>query len=182
MVYVLTCNVCQIQYVGETEQVLAARMNGHKRGIRAGSTEEYLHFNCDDEHRRVDIHNKFKIQIAEKIFDNDEVNNKKAKERRLQREAAWTFRLQTVFPLGLNSRIKGIGSVNQEGGCKPFNHFVLSSGFDKNLKKKKRNWRRISRRATQQELQLFIETLRAVELSQALKLIRGKSQEFLIRS
>ena len=92
IVYVLTCNICGYQYVGETEQTLAARINGHKRGVRHGSSEEYLHFSCDDTHRNVEVNEKFKIQIAEKIFENDNPDKKKAKARRLQRETAWIYK------------------------------------------------------------------------------------------
>ena len=48
------------------------------------------------------------------------------------------FRLQTVFPLGLNSRIKGLGTVNHEGRYKAFNLYSLSVCFDRNARKKKR--------------------------------------------
>ena len=68
-----------------------ARMNGHKDGLRYGSTEEYLHFSCDEAHRNIPVNEKFKVQIAERIFDDDNPTQLKAKERRLEREAAWTF-------------------------------------------------------------------------------------------
>ena len=39
VVYVLTCSIWGYQYVWETEQTLSARMNGHKRGIRHGTSD-----------------------------------------------------------------------------------------------------------------------------------------------
>lgn len=56
------------QYVGETVQKLQDRMNGHKRGIRFGETEEYLHFRSDEAHRDKDVKEIFMIQVAEKIY------------------------------------------------------------------------------------------------------------------
>ena len=178
----MTCNICGYQYVGETEQTLAARINGHKRGVRHGSSEEYLHFSCDNTHRNVEINEKFKIQIAEKIFENDNPDKKKAKARRLQRETAWIYRLQTVFPLGLNSRIKGIGSVNQEGKHKPFNQFALSASFDKNMKSKKRKMRRNVRNESEQELDQFNILIITLNITDTLILIRSKSRSFLLKA
>ena len=63
-------------------------MYGHKEGLRNGSTEEYLHFNCDEAYRNLPINEKFKVQIAEKIYDEDNPNRLKAKEWRLEREMA----------------------------------------------------------------------------------------------
>ena len=77
--------------------------------------KEYIHFSCDERHRNVRKLNKYSIQIAEKVYDDDNINKKKAKTRRLERELAWTYRLQTIYPLGLNSRIKGLGIVSREG-------------------------------------------------------------------
>ena len=71
LIYVLTCSICSFQYVGETEQTLSTRINGHKNGIHQGFSEEYLHFRCDEAHNSVPIINRFKIQVAEKIFEED---------------------------------------------------------------------------------------------------------------
>ena len=64
----LTCKVCNVQYVGETGQTLQERMNGHKNGIRQGETEEYMHFKSDEIHRNTEINDLLKVQIAEKIY------------------------------------------------------------------------------------------------------------------
>jgi hypothetical protein len=179
---VLTCRTCLIQYVGETEQTLAARINGHKEGLRSGSTEEYLHFNCDEAHRSLPINEKFKVQIAEKIYDDDEPNKLKAKERRLERELAWMLRLQTVFPLGLNTRIKGLGIVNHPGRHKLYNLYSLSASFDKNYKVAKRSKRRrIQNRIRDEDVQRFILDNKDIDNSVFIKEIRNKSRKFLKR-
>ena len=60
--------------------MLASRMNNHKTGIRQLSTEEYLHFSCDERHRNVPMREKFRIQVAEKLFEDDSPNKEKVRE------------------------------------------------------------------------------------------------------
>src|ERR1700722_18757834 len=35
MIYLITCNRCKLQYVGETLQTLKKRMNDHRNGIKS---------------------------------------------------------------------------------------------------------------------------------------------------
>ena len=188
LIYVLTCNVCAAQYVGETEQTLSARINGHKTGIRQGFSEEYQHFRCDDAHNDVPIIERFKIQIAEKVFEEDvDVNDSnyksKMKSRRAERELAWTCRLQTIYPLGLNTKIRGVGMTNDPGRCKPFNFFTLSSAYDSRLQKKKHSSKigRRRRQSTLDELRVFINSLNEMSVSACLFQIRQRNLRFLRR-
>ena len=110
-------------------------MNGHKTGIRQGLSEEYKHFRSDHAHNNIPVKDRFTIQVAEKIYEDDlDMNDpnykSKMKTRRAERELAWTCRLQTFYPLGLNTKIKGVGMVNDSSKCKPFNIFALSSSYD----------------------------------------------------
>ena len=66
------------------------------------------------------------------------VQIKREVNRRLEREKAWMARLQTVYPFGLNTRIKGLGIVNLDGRHKQFNVYELSSSHDKNRKGRKK--------------------------------------------
>ena len=180
LVYVLTCTICKKQYVGETETNLAARMNGHKNGIRSGSSEEYSHFSCDVRHSNTPMLEKFTIQVAERIYDNDDIPKKRAKVRRLERELAWMLRLQTIYPLGLNTRIKGIGIANQEGKHRPFNLFALSVSYDKNLKKRKTKPRKREHRpVTLNDCLEFVRASRECTISSFIADIRKKTRKFL---
>lgn len=186
LIYVLTCRVCSVQYVGETEQALSARMNGHKTGIRQGMTEEYLHFRCDDAHNRVPLNDRFKIQVAEKIFAEDiDIHDRdyrtKMKHRRAERELAWTCRLQTIFPLGLNTKIKGVGMANDPLKCKPFNLFSLSSSHDLRIKKRKYT-SKIGRRNTYDHLddvRNYVTSLKDISLVNCLFQVRQTNLRFL---
>ncbi len=75
----MTCRKCKLQYVGETEQTLQERMNGHREAIKgAKSTFLAEHFRTKD-HSLCD----FSIQIIELCQC---IGKKTDKERRLTRE------------------------------------------------------------------------------------------------
>ena len=188
LVYVLTCRVCSVQYVGETEQTLGARMNGHKTGIRQGLSEEYKHFRSDHAHNDILVKDRFTIQVAEKIYDDDlDVDDptyrSKMKTRRVERELAWTCRLQTFYPLGLNTKIKGVGMANDCTKCKPFNIFTLSSSYD--LRIKKRNYSSKTGRSrnigTVDDLRSFLTSLKDKSIASCIGEIRQRKIRFLRR-
>ena len=65
------------------------------------------------------------VQIVEKVFDldKDEQVDKNFTERRLMREYFWMVTLFTVYPYGLNDKVKGFGSIwSNEGADRKFNH------------------------------------------------------------
>ena len=110
VIYLLSCKGSGLQYVGKTSQHLHQRLSGHRQCVQGNNplhTHLYDHFrshkggfeNC-------------KIQVIEMIDDNGktlrEVNNEL-----LSREVWWIKTLCTVYPLGLNDRIQGSGSVSQ---------------------------------------------------------------------
>ena len=181
IVYVLTCTVCQVQYVGETSQPLSARMNQHKKGIRQGETEEYRHFRIDQRHRDTGINDLFRIQIAEKVFDVDDVNQDSMKIRRLEREYAWICRLQSIFPFGLNSKVKEVGIVNSHRGSDLYNIFEIGRRYDKKLKSRKIQAQHVVRqRFGDDDMRIFVTTdLMNSSLNECLHLIRSKSKRFL---
>ena len=53
VVYLVTCNVCRLQYVGETSRGFSIRMREHLDKIRKGDKSQHLyrHFNSDDQHK-----------------------------------------------------------------------------------------------------------------------------------
>ena len=156
-------------------------MNAHKTGIRQGSTEEYIHFRCDENHLSVPVHDRFKIQVAEKIFEDDGVSKAKMKARRLQREFAWMCRLQTVSPFGLNTRVKGLGIVNDSSHCKDFNIYHLSSSCDKNIKQRKHKSKanRTHTYGDVDSVRNFVSSLSYLDNFQCLLTVRQQKIRFL---
>ena len=108
LVYLVTCDNCSCQYVGETNQQLNERFNDHRNRIKdpnkvSKSTLLVDHFNyglCKGKN--------FKVQIIETIqkpgkYSNGKMNVETAGLRR-NREKFWMKELRTVFPYGLNNK------------------------------------------------------------------------------
>ena len=94
IVYMISCNKCNKQYVGETENALHIRMNGHRSDITTKKLDKPVaaHFNQPD-HSYEDL----RVMGIEKIEDH---NN--SRKRRKLRERYWIFELRTLTPEGLN--------------------------------------------------------------------------------
>jgi hypothetical protein len=167
--------------VGETSQLLSARMNQHKSGIRQGDSEEYKHFRMDQRHKETNINEIFRIQIAEKVFNEDNINQDSIKARRLEREYAWICRLQSIFPFGLNSKAKEVGIVNRYHGSDLYNIFEMGRNYDRKLKRRKqKNQYNRSRFGNDNDVKNFVTTdLRVSSLNECLHLVRNKSKKFL---
>ena len=84
LIYLLTCNKCRKQYVGQTVDTFRYRWNNyrsnsrkHAHGISCMQEHLYEHF-CDSEHNKTNPSNP------------------------LQRESYWKHTLKTFAPYGLN--------------------------------------------------------------------------------
>ena len=93
IIYLITCNVCKTQYVGETQRSFGIRMREHLNQIRkcerdfgSGSTDGdqliYKHFCSDSHHRDVPLEKRVRFQIIEKIKSDDLGSDQKAITRR----------------------------------------------------------------------------------------------------
>ena len=93
IIYLLYCAKCKCaQYTGETQNSLKTRFYLHRSEInRNKGTHVTEHFNQAD-HSVDDL----RCIIIEKVYSNTLT-------RRLRRENFWMNKLQTVYPLGLNS-------------------------------------------------------------------------------
>ena len=69
VVYLITCRVCGVQYVGETSRPANVRWNEHLGKIRRNDKSQliYSHFNCDDSHRNTPLERRLRFQIIEKF-------------------------------------------------------------------------------------------------------------------
>ena len=111
VIYLLTCNRCSIQYVGETVQPhMSSRMSAHIRTANKDSTEEgcrylrehYTKGDCKDA--------TFGVTIIEKLKgsgrDSCGTIVKEETDLRRDRERWWMTELRTIYPYGLNIRYK----------------------------------------------------------------------------
>ena len=102
VVYLITCNKCGIQYVGETCQKLRNRLNNHRSSLKR-PTNLYLYHFSSDGHSEDDIC----IIPIEEITPGDSANVTSV---RLEREDYWCRELCTYYPYGLNDNVRGVGN------------------------------------------------------------------------
>ncbi len=92
LVYLISCAKCGMQYVGETEQALHLRMNGHRSDIRTKKVDKPVaaHF-CQEDHSLEDL----EVKGIEQIRNNGTQWGR-------ERESYWIFTLRTLAPEGMN--------------------------------------------------------------------------------
>ena len=141
LIYLITCSDCDVQYVGQTTQPLHVRLNAHRScAKRNPNTYLYKHFN-----ELGHDFSKATIQIIDYIETDSSVDLDRL-------ENFWISVLCTAFPLGLNDRVDGVGSVSKLVGNEyPSLYFSLAitrrrRGHGRK-KKEKRN-RRLEPNAT----------------------------------
>ena len=92
IVYLLTCNICNKKYVGETEQTLNGRCRGHDSNMRANNdnivSKHYKEYNQTSEN--------YAVTAIDKEVDYN---------KRLRLEEAWIILMDSMHPKGLNSRM-----------------------------------------------------------------------------
>ena len=92
-------------YVGKTGRPLHKRIKCHRASVRKKEGLRGRHFAKEG-------HN-FKIQIIEKIVPKQGESDAELRERREAKELEWQKNLGTVWPFGLNDRVKGIGYLTK---------------------------------------------------------------------
>ena len=117
IVYLLTCEGCNIQYPGETTIPLHKRINIH-RTSKKGCEHFIEHFSttCSG--------HSFTIQVIEKLPSNGyDVSGDVCEdmlEKRLDREDYWMKELRTIYPYGLCERTKKSGTIESSSVGKLF--------------------------------------------------------------
>ena len=105
VVYCLTCPICSINYVGETQQALATRISAHRRNIEQNKENTHLvnHFTKAHGIMVMPV-----LRILETMNENSDTASRR------EAEAKWTLVLNTAHPWGLNSNVKGFGTISQD--------------------------------------------------------------------
>ena len=96
VIYLLTCNICRKQYVGETKRPFVIRLKEHLADIRLKRDKPVaVHINSHNSETKSVI-----PQIIEVIRRDPELHA--TTELRKKREVSWIYRLKTLIPQGLN--------------------------------------------------------------------------------
>lgn len=98
IIYCITCNNCNLQYVGLTTQSFKQRISQHIYDIKKGTKQTILvdHFHGT---------NCCSLDISVTILDRDDSANLR------EREYQWMKILGTISPFGLNNNLKYVGNV-----------------------------------------------------------------------
>lgn len=109
VVYCLTCDNCNIQYVGMTTRSINERAREHIREINNKNSPKdtflYEHFRSE-----TNSHKSLKIQI---LYQTDITNAEQLKADLLEKETLWIRTLNTAYPYGLNDSLKGYGNISE---------------------------------------------------------------------
>ena len=99
VVYLISCKVCGLQYVGSTTTEFRLRFNNHKSRLKAHARMSaadrdsddcvYRHFYGPGHHGLVDV----SVKLIDKVNDKD---------RLIEKEGQWAYRLRSLKPEGLN--------------------------------------------------------------------------------
>lgn len=110
VIYLLTCQGCHIQYIGETRQALHKRMTGHRASTKV-KIGEIAGNKLISTHYSLFTHCKgrgFKVQVIHKLTGNgllqDGTVDKNMEKHRKFLEKQYMSELRTVYPFGLNDR------------------------------------------------------------------------------
>ena len=96
IVYLLSCKVCGIQYVGQTSTRFRLRWNNYKSEARRFTSGKDVQQKFLHEHFAGENHNDFESDCMITIIDKSDPQDP------TRRERYWIHRLKTLMPLGLN--------------------------------------------------------------------------------
>ncbi len=105
VIYLISCNKCSMQYVGETTQPLRVRFNQHRNAVSNKKKDTLIvrHFNQRD-HSVTDM----QIRVLQNIND---CESKAVKGKLMVAEDMWIRLLASSYPFGLNNKVKGYGNA-----------------------------------------------------------------------
>lgn len=104
IVYCLTCNLCGVQYIGESSCNLKNRINNHRSAFK--KNKNTLLYNHYREHGLSELTKAFTIHILDDSTEN--ANH----QIRTDKELFWIKLLNTAYPFGLNDKIKYYGIIS----------------------------------------------------------------------
>ena len=92
IIYLISCRICGIQYIGETKNSLKKRFYGHRSTVKTQKLDTPVgqHFNLPNH------------SISDVILQGIEALANRRESVRLSREKMWIKRVHTIHPHGLN--------------------------------------------------------------------------------
>ena len=143
VIYLITCQRCKLQYVGETAQLLRERIGKHASCMKHPEKDNTCrilseHFNqgfCEGA--------KFSVHILEKLSGDGRIPSGRKKvlgpldpaitSLRRKKEREWMLKLRTVYPYGLNDRV-GDEYMTDKDSCDIYSKFPSLSRMKEQYK------------------------------------------------
>ena len=156
VIYAITCNKCNIHYVGETCQEIKRRFMQHRSDVIKGLKNTFLvkHFS-EANHAWTDM----RITVLDKISE------ERDKPKLRDMEINWIKILTSAHPFGLNDSIKGYGNVSEWDLNNPMHgkncpYFMVP--VERKGKRKSRGKKRRRSKVTDDQ---FLEKIKALQLN-----------------
>ena len=108
VVHLISCKLCDLQYIGESKNSIQKRFAGHRSSINLGKNHQLTHNHFHRENHHLSNCLILPIEKIEAMG----LNDRELTRIRLDREKFWIQTLQTSYPLGLNVRLKGVGDFH----------------------------------------------------------------------
>ena len=102
LIYLLECNICNIQYVGKSETTFNIRLNNHRKDVKdPNALPADKHFTLPGH----DFNRNAKFTLIEKLTNTNKGAIETLKERLKNRENFWIIKLRIFTPNGLNQEL-----------------------------------------------------------------------------
>ena len=102
LIYLLECNICNIQYVDKSETTFNIRLNNHRKDVKdPNALPADKHFTLPGH----DFNKNAKFTLIEKLTNTNKVATETLRERLKHRENFWIIKLRTLTPNGLNQEL-----------------------------------------------------------------------------
>ena len=102
LIYLLECNICNIQYVGKSDTTFNICLNNHIKDVKdPNALPADKHFTLP----RHDFNKNAKFTLIEKLTNTNKVATETQKERLKNRENFCIIKLRTLTPNGLNQEL-----------------------------------------------------------------------------
>ena len=102
LIYLLACNICNIQYVGKSETTFNIRLNNHRKDVKdSNALPADKHFTLPGN----DFNKNARFTLIEKLANTNKVVTETLRERLKHRENFWIIELRTLTPTGLNKEL-----------------------------------------------------------------------------
>ncbi len=106
VIYLISCTRCGVQYVGKTVQEMRKRTGQHIGKCDTLKTHLARHFRRDEHSISIIAIDKLNLENFDSQAD--------LEKSLIELELYWMKELRTIYPYGLNERVRGVGDISKK--------------------------------------------------------------------